>query len=460
MAAFNKIKNTIIKYDMISEGDSILVAFSGGPDSVALLDCLKRMRKNLKLTLYAVYINHNMRPTATAGEENFCRDFCRRNKIHFFLVKRDIPSLASERKKGLEETAREERYRIFEELLVSYNIKLIALGHHYDDRVETVIFRIIRGTGLSGLKGIPPKRDKIIRPLYDLTKTEILDYLKSRKLSYCFDRSNLNSDFKRNYIRNILLPQIQKNLNPAVDKAIINLSEIATAEESHLDKITSKKTKKILKVSQGNKFELALNKFKEYDIWLRRRILRHCLSKLSEEKQMPDKIVVDRLDELCFNKQKAASLPGNIQAEIIGNKLVIYKKVKYNYNLNIIIGEILKLPYPQLFFKSKILSRFKTSFNYKRLAGSVKLDYNKIAEPLYVRNIQDGDRFRPLGMKGTKKIGDYLTDKKILKVYRDEIPVLCDQKGIIWLVGVEIADRVKIDEETGKVLKIEVSQWK
>jgi len=452
---FNK---TVDKYRLIGEGDSVLIGLSGGPDSVALLSLLTKIRKKMNLRLTAVYINHQIRPKAALKEEKFCQELCDRMGLELDIVTEDIPALAKKKKTGLEETAREFRYEVYELLADEDGHDKIALGHHIDDRVETVLFRILRGTGSAGLKGIPVKRGKYIRPLYALTKNDILAYLRKNELDYCLDESNLRADFSRNFIRNELLPEIRDKLNPGVDRAILNLSENIAAEEEYLEQIAEKTVKKAINITSGGKLEVDLILFKGYDLWLKRRLLRYGLRFLSLRQLAPDKEVIDRLVKL---EKKSISLPEKIQAIITDKKLVLYRRGKPAvYNIRLEYDQLLKLDNLKLNFKCRQNRVEAVNLKNKKQSRKVFLDSNRIALPLTVRNIEPGDRFQPLGLSGTKKIGDFLTDRKIPAVYRDEIPVICDKQGIIWLVGYEIADRVKVDHKTKKVMSIEVSTRK
>jgi len=456
MNIIEKVKSTILEYNLLKQGDSVLVALSGGPDSVALLSVLVHLKKRFKLQLYALYINHNIRKRAAKKEEQFCQTLCEQLKVKLFIVFGDIPSLSQLTKKGLEETARNFRYATFERFCQAYDINRVALGHHKDDRVETILFRILRGTGRTGLQGIPIKRDKFIRPLYSLTKREITNFLNENGLPYCLDQSNFETNFKRNFVRHKLLPIIRKNLNPMVDNALINLSETSSEEETFLDNIVQKHLKKIVFRTVGGKVEISLKKFRNYDGWLRRRLLRYCLAELSEVDSIPDKIVVDRLDKLCILGGKGISLPNKIQAVLLDDKLVLFKKRSKGYKQ--VLTENKKYNLEQLNLSVRLKERKGVRLIKQKQAKTVLLDKSKIIPPLYIRNIKPGDKFKPLGLKGTKKIGNYLTDRKVNKIYRDEIPVLCDKQGIIWLVGYEIDDRVKITKVTKEVLEIEATQ--
>lgn len=422
---------------------------------MALLHLLHSMKNTWNLTLGAVYINHNIRKRAAARETVFCRTVCEEMKIDFHLVSEDIPALAEKQRKALEETARDFRYDTFDRLCLEQGYTKIALGHHIDDRVETILFRIIRGTGTTGLKGIPAKRGRIIRPLYDLTKEEILAYLNQHRLEFCRDRTNDGVEFSRNYIRNKLLPEIRRRLNPSVDRSLLNLGEIAAEDDRFLSAYASGFIAKTVRRTVGGKIELDLAKYNSYDKWLRARMLRYCLAELSGRDQTPQKSVVDRLDKLAGGGGKAISLPNRLHAEVRKDRLVIYRRSKGAYREKLEFGEWCSLSRLELRFRADVKKRTGNPLVKKRRTTKVHLDFTKIMPPLIIRNILPGDKFQPLGLKGTKTVGDYLTDRKVDRLYRDEVPVVCDREGIIWLAGFEIADRVKIDSTTREVLEIE-----
>jgi tRNA(Ile)-lysidine synthase len=454
MTVEKKVSATIAEHHLLAKGDSVLVALSGGPDSVALLYLLHDLRRRYKLALYAVYINHNLRKRAAGKEERFCADQCRKLGVELFIIREDIPSLARSSKMSIEQAAREFRYRVFAKLADEHAISKIAVGHHIDDRVETVLFRIIRGTGITGLRGILPCRGRIVRPLYELTKDEIMDYLKNKRIAYCLDQSNLGLEYDRNYIRNRLLVDIRRKLNPAVDRALLSLSEIAAEDEAFLQQYLIKRVGGLVRRTVGGKIELDLSKYNRYDKWFRRRLLRYCLAELSGPEKTPEKVVVDRLDRLCTAGGNSISIPGGLQAVSTGSSLVIYHRAAVNYSVPLSAGRVCRLKTLRLDIRMSVQSRGPARLERRKKAATVFVDYGRVEPPLVVRSIRPGDRFRPLGLEGTKKVGDYLTDRKVHPVYRDEIPVVCDRKGIIWLVGFEICHRVRIDIATGKVLKL------
>ena len=278
------------------------------------------------LSLAAVYINHQLRPGAARKEEQFCQLLCDRHLVDLTVASEDIRALARSTKSGIEETARDFRYGILEQLADEDGHNRIALGHHADDRAETVLFRILRGTGPAGLVGIPVTRGRIIRPLHDLTKQEIYTYLKQLRQDYCRDRSNQSDEFSRNYLRLKLLPAIRQRLNPQVDAALLGLSEVIEKEDRFLERLVTKEARKSIVVSPGGKLLLDLDTLDGYDEWLRRRLLRRCLKALSERSLFPGRDVIDRLDKLRCRRAKGMSLPDYVHAVVTEGQLVLYRR--------------------------------------------------------------------------------------------------------------------------------------
>ena len=454
MTTLQKVKQTITRHELIDRSNSILVALSGGPDSVALVHLLCRLSKSIKLRLGAVYINHQIRKRASKKEEYFCQCLCDDLNLPLTIVRGDVPAVAKRDRLGLEEAAREFRYVTFEHLADEDGYDRIAVGHHADDQVETILFRLFRGTGPTGLIGMPIRRGKIIRPLLDLTRAEILEYLQQNQLDWCEDKSNQSLKFKRNYIRHRLLPAVRKNLNPKVESAVLSLAETIGVDEQFLSGVVEKTSHKCLRITPGAKFELALDNYRGYGMALRRRLLRRCLKATCRDGQAPAKDVVERLDRFALDGSGSISLPGRVQATVADNHLLIYDRRKQSVKELFEPGKRLELEWPAIAVTGRVTKLSQSVAQTKRRSHRVKLDWHKLTPPLEVRTIRPGDRFRPLGMRGSKKVGDYLTDRRVHKALRDEILLLCDQNGPVWLIGYEIADRVKIDNQTRKVLSV------
>ncbi|MBD3331501.1 tRNA lysidine(34) synthetase TilS [candidate division GN15 bacterium] len=459
MPLLKAVAKIIDQHRLIEDNQKLLVALSGGTDSVCLLHLLRRFASRRRWQLVATHINHLIRPRNAERDQQFCEELCKQWKIPLIVETYDIPALARTGKTGLEETAREIRYQVFEQLARQEECDRIVLGHHADDQAETVLFRIIRGTGINGLAGIPRKRGRIVRPLLEFTRIELEEYRDHHDLPYREDETNAQLTYDRNYIRHKLLPQIRKRLNPRINRSLVSLAEIAAIEVEALDARTDKALAKVRTTTPGGKIELAIDKLTRYDRAIRRRVLRRCVAELLGEQQGVDKVVISRLESLLEVSARPVALPGRTRAERIGQLVVMHHMRRARWELPI-VSRRTRLPGMKMSLVCRPQTYDGEAIPRIRRARQVTVDKEKLSGSLSVRTVKDGDRFVPFGMTGTKKIGDYLTDRKIPAVYRDEIPVVCDQKGIIWLAGFEIAERVKVDRATQEVMRLEIIRHK
>ena len=457
MTTLQQMKLTIERQQLFAKNHSVLIALSGGPDSVALLHLLSRLRKSYRLKLTAVYINHQIRPRAAKKEERFCQKLCDRLGIPLTIMREDVPALAKKRGLGLEEMAREVRYTIYANLAQAQKCDRVALGHHADDQVETILFRLVRGTGPSGLAGMPYRRGLIIRPLLDLTRAEIIAYLKKNSLTWCEDTSNQSVQFRRNWIRHRLLPELRRRLNPQVDAAVLSLADTIREEDLYLTEIENRAFRKAVRITPGGKIELALESYRKYAKWIGRRLLRHCLKVTCPAGFAPAKRVIERLDSLASKKSGTFSLPGRIQAKVSGDRLYLWRRQSESVRIDYQPGRSLHLAWPQVRFASRVADRTSVTVIRRPGARRVWLDWSKLRPPMVIRSLRPGDKFRPLGMKGHKKISDFLSDRKVPQPLRDEVLLLCDRQGPVWIVGHEIAERAKVDDKTERVLTVAVS---
>ena len=450
-----EVRDTIARHGLLESGDTVLIALSGGPDSVTLLHVFHRLRRSFRLTLHAVYVNHGIRPRAARREEAFCAALCDRFRVPLQVVRENVPALARAAGRGLEEAAREFRYRTFEQLADRLGCTRIALGHHRDDRVETILLHLFRGAGMAGLRGMPPRRGRIVRPLFDVTRADIESYLERYRLDFCTDATNRDLRYRRNFIRHRLLPLLRERINPRVDRALIDLADIVAEEDAALARMADRTLRRCSATTPGGKIILELSLYARLDRWLRRRLWRAILSLVGGRAESPAREVIDRLDRLCLESGRAVSVPGGIRAVRSGSRVIVHPATRLRYESELPDRGRLVLDRPAVQFRVRTAERSAVIIPLQRRAGRVVMDRNKLAFPLVVRNIRPGDRFRPLGASGSRKVGDYLTDRKLPAVLRDEVPVVCDRQGIVWLVGYEIADRVKVDHTTTEVLVLE-----
>lgn len=247
-----EVLTTIKKYNMINKGDKVVIGVSGGPDSITLLNVLNKFKEKLNIKIYVAHINHSIRKEADE-ETEYVREFCKKIDVEFFCKKIDVESEAKKLKIGTEEAGRNIRYAFFEEVAEKVEANKIATAHNSNDNAETVLMNIIRGTSISGLKGIEKMRDnKFIRPLIETTRATIEEYCRIEKLNPRYDKSNKENIYTRNKIRNLLIPYIQKEFNPNIIEGINRLSNIAEEEECFINSMVEEEYKRIVIVEKNN----------------------------------------------------------------------------------------------------------------------------------------------------------------------------------------------------------------
>ena len=308
----DKVINTIEKYNLIENGDKIVVGVSGGPDSICLLHILNTIKEKYNVQLFVAHINHMIRENAKIDEE-YVKDFCKKINVPIFVKHADVLNIAKVKKIGTEEAGRNVRYDFFEEVLKETGSNKIAIAHNSNDKAETVIMNILRGSGISGLKGIEPKRDnKYIRPLIETSRDEIEEYCKINKLETRHDESNDENTYNRNKIRNIVIPYIKKEFNNNIVNTINRLSTVATEESDYINKIVEKEYNNICINIENNKIELDLKKFNELDIVIKRRMILYTISALQKHTMGIEKTNIEDIIKLCGNN--------------IGNKFLVPTK--------------------------------------------------------------------------------------------------------------------------------------
>ena len=230
-------KEPALLTDLIKDGDKIVLGVSGGPDSMCMLDMMRRLKeeKNINFEIYVAHINHMIREEAI-DDEKYVQNYCLKHNIEFFVKRADVQKIANDKKMGTEEAGRKVRYDFFEEVLQKTGSNKIAIAHNKNDKIETIIMHLLRGSGLSGLKGIEPIRDnKYIRPLIECERQEIEQYCEDRNLQPRIDKTNFENEYTRNKIRNIVIPYIKKEFNPNIIQTLSRLSEVATDESNYID---------------------------------------------------------------------------------------------------------------------------------------------------------------------------------------------------------------------------------
>lgn len=308
-----KILKTIKKYNLIKDGDKIVVGVSGGPDSITLLDLLLKLKNQniIKFDIVVCHINHMIREEATSDEE-YVKEYCNKHNIECFVKRAEVEEIAKQNKMGTEETGRKIRYDFFYEILEKTKSNKIATAHNANDNAETVLMNIIRGCGTSGLKGIEANNKQLIRPLIECSRTEIEEYCKQNNLNPRIDKTNFENDYTRNKIRNMLIPYIQENFNPNIIEGINRLSSLSKQENDYLEKETQKAYISTVEEITNTSISLDLKKFNSLEKVIKSRVVLYTINELFKTKNGIEKKHIEDIIKLCSNN--------------IGNKYLIPNK--------------------------------------------------------------------------------------------------------------------------------------
>ena len=331
-----KVLETVKKYNLINDGDRIICGVSGGPDSMTMLNILKSFKKEkvFDFEIIVAHINHGLRENAKL-DEKYVIEYCEKNNIQYFVLHTNIKEIAEKEKRGLEETGRIIRYNFFDEILAKTKSNKIAIAHNSNDNVETIIMNIIRGSGLSGLKGIEAKLDNYIRPLIEIEREEIENYCEKEKLNPRHDESNDENIYTRNKIRNIAIPYVKEELNPNILEAITRLSEIAKDDLNYLDLQTEKAykeicleeknvTENVYNVEKEATITLDLKKFNEENRAIQKRLIMYSINKIFGTTKGIEKIHIEDIIKLCNNNIGNKFLTPNKKTKIVIKNKKIY----------------------------------------------------------------------------------------------------------------------------------------
>lgn len=440
-----KVINFIARYGLIGQKENLLIAFSGGPDSVFALHFFYKFRKKFRCNISAVHFNHNLRGNESKEDENFAIAQCKKLRVDLNIIQLDVKAFAKKNKLSLEEAARILRYNELSKFAKRNSIDKIITAHNLNDNTETILMNLFSGTGISGLSGIPIKRENIIRPLLCLTKKEVLQYLNHNKINYRIDSSNLENDFKRNFIRNKILPLIEE-INPSFDDALFRSSQNFLKQKEFENKSIEYLIQNFSKQIK-NGYELSLDLLKIYDE-IPGEFLKFFLKKYFDY-QLEHKDYI-KINKLAFNqKGKSIALKNYLKVIKESDTLVFTKKIIDNIEaVEIKIGESKKISGKTIKIESTTKSEKLSPNNYELIAA------DNLDDTFIIRNWKIGDKFKPLGMKKEKNVSDFLTDLKIPAAVKKEQLVMINRNQIIWIVGLRISDDVKITSETKKVIKL------
>ncbi len=443
-----KFLKAVKEFQLIQPQDKILIAFSGGIDSTVLTYLLIKLRKYLQIDKLALaHLNHKLRGQDSDLDEKFALEFGKKHNIPVFTKSVDIKILAKERKKSIEEVAREERYKFFKEILKKENLNKIATGHHLSDLVETMFLWFIQGNK-KGIKGFKPKDNNIIRPLYLIKKEEIESYAKERNIPYRVDITNFQTDFLRNKVRHLIIPEAKK-INPSIETSFFYMSYFLNLDEDFFKE-------ELKRLSQNfQKDEIKLKWFLDLPEAIQYRFLQEWVYRKTgiflSYKQLYDLIKIIKKED--GTKEYSISGKYLLTKSYQSIKIKGYNrkpKKSYLYTLKpgdeVVLKEV-GLKIKAFYADEKILR--ENIFNDKNFVCFSIDEENPIFE---IRPRMKGDRFIPFGRSSEKKLKDIMIDLKIPKDMRDTIPLLTHRNKILWIVGYKRSNLFPIDKTSKKII--------
>lgn len=449
----SKVWQTIEKYHMCPQGAHIVVGVSGGADSMALLHLLNGFAGEQGWSITAVHVHHGLRGEEADRDRNFVQEICREWKIPCKVYYFDVSKEAKARGLGTEEAGRLLRYEAFEQ---ERQGGMIAVAHNKNDQGETVLMRLCRGAGVSGLTGIRPVREFIIRPLLFCTRKEIEEYCQDKGLSYCEDSTNRENNYTRNRIRNQVLPLLEE-IYPKATEHIAQTAEIMTEEEEFLQEQARVLFIKALKKSDENEIVLDAECLRSMHPAMGKRVLAMAFDALEGKKDIGSVHYELLVGLLGQESGKSLYLPNHIIAELSYGALILKKvrEMSSHFSYPLPLNQEIYVPEAKLFVGTYLCTKKRTQ---KSQDSCTKVfDYDKIGCALFCRTRQNGDR---LAIKnGRKKLKDFLIDEKIPREERDRLPLIATEDDVLWVVNQRVSAAYLPDENTKKFLTVQIRRF-
>ncbi len=445
------VRSHLRKYRLIDRGEQIIIAVSGGIDSMVLFDVLCMLREDLRLRLAVAHFNHQLRGTDSAQDEAFVRIASNTRGVECYVERADTKALSEELKRSIQETARDLRYAFFGKLRRSIGFQKIATGHHADDNAETILFNFCRGAGVQGLSGIPIWRRDIgvVRPLLGVTREQISRYAGARAIAYREDVTNARHDYSRNFLRHEVIPRIQEEINPNFVSTLLRTGEIFDELERFLEEESKLFLQRMTVSRSSGEIVLDLNILHLQPLFLQEYILL----------QTARTIVNSGID---FSTVRALVSLSNAET---GSFCSISKNIIAYRNRGHLIfkqrPQIHSYRYPIQLNKAYAFEDFH--FASKQVGEALFgadphvefADASAFGRELVIRTWHEGDAFVPLGMKERKKLSDFFIDEKVPVFEKQAIPLLISDGEIVWVCGKRLDDRFKITPGTKQIIKLE-----
>jgi len=446
MELLNQFRNYIVSNNLFSSGDKLLLAVSGGVDSVVLCELCKQAGYDFGIA----HCNFQLRDADSERDEKFVKEIAQKHNVAFYTIKFDTKKVAAERKISVQEAARELRYTWFEEVRIAGGYGFILTAHHADDNIETVLMNFFRGTGIKGLKGIEPGHGFIVRPLLFARRRELEDFLGTNRLEYVSDFTNLSNDYTRNYFRNQVIPFIEKSFPEVQENILGNISRLREAGQLYQQAISFHKRK--LLEPRGNEVHIPVLKLRKTEP------LHTIVYEIAREYGFsPAQVeeIIALLDSASGRYIQSSS------HRIIKNRnwLIIAPNEVEQSDIVIIEGTgnwrcaMGKMQVETALMSNFISPQARPTSNFQACLNAAEIKF-----PLLLRKWKQGDYFYPLGMAKKKKLARFFIDMKLSKTEKEKIWVVEMDKKIIWIVGHRIDDRFKITGKTKSILKLSFTQ--
>ncbi len=430
-----KAKNAIEHFELCKGARHITVALSGGADSVALLSVLLEIKDELGIQkVSAAHFNHKIRGEEAERDQEFVINLCESLGVELFLGSADVPQYARDNRLSVELAARQLRYDFLDKL----ETDLVATAHTASDNTETVIFNITRGTSLSGLCGIPPKRGRYIRPIIYCTRADVEIYCKRKKLEFVTDSTNLCNDYTRNGIRHKIVPLL-KQINPSIENAVTRMSDSVRENEDFINTVAQEQYDVLC---DGD--ALRITDFKKLHPAVAKRVIEKYYAEYCGE---ADNFHINRVYEICMSGGRT-SVANRLTAQAENGVLRFVNDGEKPKNINFDVT-----------IEQKNNDIFISCEKVHNLLLKNILDCDKIVGKLVLRTRQSGDRIRLKNKNGTKTLKKLYCEYKIAAEYRDNLPVLCDDMGVVWIHKIGVAERCAADCNSKRIYKITVNQF-
>ncbi|WP_423237139.1 tRNA lysidine(34) synthetase TilS [Clostridium vincentii] len=451
----------IVENNLVSDGEGVVVGLSGGPDSVCLLNLLCSLRQDMNLKIAAAHVNHMLRAEDADKDEEYARNLCKKFKVEFFCKRVDINKYSKDKGLSSETAGREVRYAFFDNVMERLNFSKIATAHNSNDQAETVLMRIMRGTGLEGLTGIPVKRDeKYIRPILFMERKDIEGYCKRCGLEPCIDETNNERLYRRNKVRLDILPYMKKNFN---DDIITTINRMVLLLQEDNKYIMGQVDKYFIENCVKHKDEVIIYKSAfECDNAIINRIIRRAIKEVGGNKyDVEMKHIKEVISLKNMETNKKIDLPNGIYAQNIYGNIFIRIKVKNNkkkYKELVLAKEDIlhkEVCFQNYIFTFEVIA-FEENIDFIKNKEIKYFNYDSINGNIIIRQRKEGDKIIPLGMTGSKKIKDIFINMKIPQEDREFIPIIQFGEDIAWIVPIKLSDKYKITDETKNILKIVV----